>query len=424
MARSWFLRRGLFTFLGTSFLYNAFCCPVIQLHPSDEKSMIGLRRRKYLSTWVNGPLQAWLYSAFGYRRSIWLFGYNQSLEQGKEDSEYLMNVERERVDRLRAAQSVLRHNMKVNTAPTNGEFIGFGGKPLQPEELPLNVRWRGEAVVGGNENGGSSSSSSSSSSESYRPPVWSIFRSMMRSALAWVPRTLTFNRPWGDPTGNSVQYNALFFEPVDFSPIKKAMVPVRSVVMKGPEGKKVKVDMMCQLFYRREMPRKGEVGHMKHGEVEALLDYVAPQVCDAWLASFSDIEEFVQIAPPFRRTATEAMMRKLPELSEFLLANDEPPPTVVPSLTLETPVTLENSIARHAKDMPHEELIRRYLAAKIVKRTNHRVAIDDIFWHLTAFDVYEEDQKALNLAEQAIAENRNRIELGSQGSGLFTIPGT
>ncbi len=211
---------------------------------------------------------------------------------------------------------------------------------------------------------------------------------MVSSLLKWIPRTLTFNRPWGDNSGNSVQYTAIFFEPVTFSAVKTAMLTVRPVEMKAPDGTKVRVRMLCQLYYRREEAAKREVGRLKYGEAEGMLDYVAPQVCDAWISSFADLQELIDFAPAFRRTGTKSVLNNLP-LADFLASAGEDPPEICNSLVTESPRSLDQSVAIGGKTMSQEELLRRYLAANILRRMDSKIAIDDVFWFLKVEDVKE-----------------------------------
>jgi len=384
MTRSWVLRKGIGMFLAVAFAYNAVFCPIMELHPHEEKCLAGLKRRRYLSGWISLP--NWFQQAFGVRRRVWLFQYNHPLDCEAQDVAFLQQKEAQLVERADAANETLKFNSSLSP-------LGFGAAPLRPEDLPSNVRWKSEAMQKSEKDskkhraeqqqqiGGTSGSSSAITVTP--TPIANVFFSMWISFLRWIPRTVSFNRPWGDSTGNSVQYNWFLFEPVTFSSVKNVMLPVRPVELEAPEGNRVRVKMLAQLYYRKEEVAKVEMGHMKFGEVEALIDYVAPQVCDAWLASFSNLQELLQMAPPYRTTATQSVVKVLPEMAEFLADAGEEPPLVVSPLTLETPLSLERSLTAADNRLPQEELLRRFLTAKILKRMDGRITVDDIFWFLT-----------------------------------------
>ena len=409
MARSWFLRRGFFMMVVGSLTYNAFFCPILHIHPSEERSLIGLKRRRYMANYFKPP--NFLQQAFGWQRRVWLFGYNQPLDIEQLDSDYLNKKETEQLQRTRAASETLRYNDEQFAAK---DAISFGAAPLRAEDLPANVHWRAEAIV-------RAEHQSLAALAPERPPLADVLHAMFISAVRGVPRTLTFARPWGDKAGNSVQYNWFLFEPVTFTGVRNVMLPVRPVELPTPDGKgKVKVTMLAQLYYRREQTTHQEVGHMRHGQVEAMLDYIGPQVCDAWLSSFASIAELVQYAPPYRRTATESTLRQLPELTTFLASVGEEPPMLVTPLTMETPKTLERSLVLGAKTMTHEELLRRHLAFKILSRMQCRVAIDDVFWHIVVEDIDPERQREISRMEQAVAQQE--IYVTPLAKGNFTVP--
>jgi hypothetical protein len=396
MLRSWMWRRGVGMFLVGAFAYNAIFCPVMELKPVEDKCIGGLRRRRYLSEYVRLP--NWFQQATGVRRKIWLFAYNQPLDDQDQDAEKIMwRNEVARSQRTKAAAEALKFNSGLPQ-------INFGAAPLRPEDLPVNVKWkteqmirqeRGGLVVGSGDNSKNNTTGSVAAEAQEivmqamnptRRPLSHVAHQMWISALKWVPRTFTFNRPWGDNSGNSVQYNSILFEPVTFSAVKTAMLTVRPVVLKAPDGSKVRVRMLAQLYYRREEALKQEVGRLKYGEAEALIDYVAPQVCDSWLSSFSDLQELIDYAPPFRRTGTKAVLQNLP-LADYLANAGEDPPEIVQSLIAETPKTLDRSVAVGAQTMSQEELLRRYLASNIMRRIDSKIAIDDVFWFLKVEDI-------------------------------------
>lgn len=382
MLRSWLWRRGIGMFLATAFAYNAIFCPVMHLHPSEDRCLAGLRRRRYFSEYVRLP--NWFQQATGVRRKVWLFSYNQPLDDSDHDADRLMfRNEMARAQRTKAASEALKFNSALPQ-------ISFGAAPLRPEDLPANVKWKSEQVLKQEREEliareGETGALLASINPSRRP-LSQVGLQMLVSLLKWVPRTLTFNRPWGDSSGNSVQYNSIFFEPVTFSPVKTAMLTVRPVELKAPDGTKVRVRMLTQLYYRREQGAKTEVGRMKYGEAEALIDYVAPQVCDSWLQSFSDLQELIDYAPPFRRTGTKSVLQNLP-LADYLANSGEDPPELISSLVMETPKSLDRSVAVGAKTMSQEELLRRYLASNIMRRMDSKIAVDDVFWFLKIEDI-------------------------------------
>jgi hypothetical protein len=389
MARSWFLRRGFFMTVGAAFTYNAVLCPVMTLEPFEDKCLAGLRRRRYLSQWFNlgNNFERWT----GIRRYVWLFQYRAPLSDDERDGgELLHRSESDRAHRTRAASETLRFNSALPP-------VGFGAPPLRPEELPSNVKWRAESLLFGAGKGTAAAPTASTLSTAgsvvasalvpTKRPLRDVAQDMLLSVLRWVPRTLTFNRPWGDTTGNSVQYNAILFEPTSFSEVKIVTLPVRPVDLEAPDGARVRVRMLAQLHYRREESvKKSEAGIMKYGQTDARLDYVAPQVCDAWLQSFRNLGELIEMAPMFRRTATRSVLKHLP-LADFLAAEGEDPPSLVEPLTLETAKSLERSIALGAKMLPQEELVRRHLAMSILQRMDSRIAIDDVFWYFVVNDI-------------------------------------
>lgn len=419
MLRSWMWRRGVGMFLAGAFAYNAILCPIMELHPSEERCLAGLRRRRYFSEYVRLP--NWFQQATGVKRKVWLFQFNQPLDDTDHDAEKLLfRNEVARAHRTKAAVEAAKFNSALPQ-------ISFGSAPLRPEDIPANVKWKsqamikqereeaerrkagklGAAAVEETSNALLGPGGSADSLNPTRRPLSQVATQMFISLLKWVPRTFTFNRPWGDNSGNSVQYNAVFFEPVTFSAVKSSMLTVRPVEMRAPDGTRVKVRMLCQLYYRREEGHKKEVGRMKYGEAEAMVDYVAPQVCDAWLSSFADLQELIDFAPPFRKTGTKSVLNNLP-LADFLAGAGEDPPEICNSLVLESPRSLDQGVAVGGNLMSQEELLRRYLAANILRRMDSKIVIDDIFWFLKV-----EDVKATPPEESAAFYERPNIDTGN-----------